>query len=233
MIFLLVGLEQPAAREILLGYVMPRHPSAQNPLTAPISFKVKTIVPTMVHEALMSDALTSLTSPLVTLTLTYCTPDTTVYIILLGHTRTRVEHISWSCHGAFELTIPSAWNACPWIAAWVIPSHFLPVSLQMSFIRKAFPNHPIYKSKPLHHSFSPYPVLFFTTGNIIVYLLSVSPHPWGQEPRTVPGTWQEFCKNLPNEHVNYIMHRYLIKTLTENIEFLPFFPTMENEFEKE
>lgn len=87
-------LEQQESREIFLGFVMPRHPSAQNPLMAPILFKVKIVVPSMVHEVLMSDALTSLTSPLVTLTFTYCTPDTTIYLLLLGHTRTRVEHIT-------------------------------------------------------------------------------------------------------------------------------------------
>lgn len=110
-----MGLEQPVAREILLGYVMPGHPSAQNPLTAPISFKVKTIVPSMVHEALMSDALTSLTSPLVTLTLTYCTPDTTIYLLLLGHTRTRVKHLilPWGLRTYYSLCLEwLSMNSC-------------------------------------------------------------------------------------------------------------------------
>ena len=41
----------------------------------------------------------------------------------------------------------------------------------------------------------------------------------------MPGTWQEFCKNLPNEHMSTILHTGVSsKTLTENIDFFLFFP---------
>lgn len=55
---------------------MPKHPSAQNPLMAPILLKAKTTVLTVAHKALMFDPLTFLTSSLTTLTFTSRAPDT-------------------------------------------------------------------------------------------------------------------------------------------------------------
>lgn len=71
---------------------MTKHPSAQNPLTAPISFSVKSTVPIMDHKVLMSDPLTSLTPSPMILTLTYSATGTLISLLLLEHTGTCLEY---------------------------------------------------------------------------------------------------------------------------------------------
>lgn len=126
---------------------MPGHSPAQNPLMAPISFKTKSIVPTMAPKALMSEFLasnfTSSDSPL-----TYSAPIILIFRLLL-------EHITWFLFGggAVLLFSPSGIFSY-WIAAGVTSPHFFWNAFKCHSSARLFLNI-LYKKQAPPSSFTP------------------------------------------------------------------------------
>ena len=165
----------------------------------------------MALKALMSDPLVPVTLSSMTLVLAYPVSDT-LFAPSTTHQHTpRTHHVISPWGPGPILHLPRRFS--PWRATRVTPSHLLwNVFRCHSSGRLSLTT--LYKKASPSLTLPRYLASFFTTWHICLPLVS---HLWGQTSRTVPGTWQEFCRNscvhAQWTHVNCLTHRCLIKTI--------------------